>query len=141
MKAFVIFLIALGASFAARADTIDLFTALGFGALHQYHNVDTSLCTTVPCDPADQVTIYISTQASYTSPPPQRIQLWFGSDLANSYFGPYYGSGVPTTVIGPAPLAPITVTLNESSRRVCTSSGRGQNCHQVWTLLSGELVR
>jgi len=142
MRTLVIFLIALGAAVAARADTVDLYTALGFGALHQYHNVDTSLCTSVPCDPSDQVTIYISTQAWYTSPPPQRIQLWFGSDLANSYSGPYYGSGIPTTLSGAySPLAQITVTLNETSRRVCTSSGRGQNCHQVWTLQDGTLIR
>lgn len=141
MRALVLFFLALGVALVASADTVDLYTTGGWGALHQYHNVDTSLCTTVPCDPADQVTIYISTLPWYTSPPPQSIQLWFGADLAHSYTGPYYGSGVPTTLSGPVPLAQITVTLNETSRRVCTHSGRGQNCHEVWTLTSGSIVR
>jgi len=124
----------------ANADSIDLYTALGFGALHQYHNVDTSLCTTVPCDPSVQVTIYISTLASVYNPPPMSIQLWFGSDLAGAYYGPYYGSGMPTVLANKTTGGQITVTLNETSRRVCTSSGRGQNCHQVWTLFSGQVV-
>ena len=139
MKSFICSLLLVSA--VAQADTIDLYTALGFGALHQYHNVDTSLCTTVPCDPANQVTVYISTLASVYIPPPMSIELWFGSDLAGAFFGPYYGSGLPTVLTSTATGNQITVTLNETSRRVCTSSGRGQNCHQVWTLLSGVVVR
>ena len=125
----------------AQAETVDLYTALGFGALHQYHDVDTSLCTTVPCDPAVQVTIYISTLASVNVPPPKSIQLWFGSDLAGAFTGPYYGSALPTVLVSAATGSQITVTLNETSRRVCTRSGRGQTCHEVWTLFSGVLLR
>src|SRR5258705_160977 len=51
MKSLICSLLLLPA--VAQADTVDLYTALGFGALHQYHNVDTSLCTTVRCESAD----------------------------------------------------------------------------------------
>lgn len=124
---------------AAHSDTIDLQTSKGAGNVHQYHDVNTSLCNTSPCDPESQVTIYISVQASATYPPPQNIQVWFDDDVAHSYYGPYYGTGVPTTLSGAS--GQVTVTLNETSQRVCTHSGRGQHCAQVWTLQSGTIVR
>lgn len=127
----------------AQADTLELFATGGWGALHQYHNVPTNLCTQVPCEVEATVTIYISTLASVYNPPPRSIELWFGNDLANAYFGPYYGSGVPTVLTNKTTGAQLTVTLDETSRTVKGGgSGRGGYAsHTVWTLLDGEVVR
>jgi hypothetical protein len=147
----------------AHAGEVDLYTHGGFGALHQYHNVDTSLCTTVPCDPLDQVTIYLP-QPPY--PANGGMQLWFGDQVnqTTNYFfsywiGNYAGSGAisalqkcvfpmdPTNSYSTGPCVlngeTIQVTLNETSRIVKGSgSGRGGYAsHTVWTLLSGTIIR
>lgn len=140
---------------------IDLYTAGGFGALHQYHDVTTSLCSQVPCESSGLVTIYLP-QSSATG----GMQLWFGDQVnpTTNYFYSYWidtygGNGNPsvlqkcvfpmdaTNSYSTGPCVPdgetLQVTLNETSRRVCgNGSGRGgYACHTVWTLVGGTVVR
>lgn len=135
----------------AQADTITLNPAGGFGALHQYHGVTTSA---VPDDP---VTLYLP-QGSMSG----GMSLYFNSQvnpLNNSFYSYWLGTykpGYPATLqecVFPQNVsyyAPcvfngqtLTVTITDSVRTVRGSgSGRGgYSSHQVWTLLSGVIVR
>lgn len=139
--------LALAGDVASAAD-ITLSPWNGAGALHQYHEVTT--------DAGDNVTIYLP-QYSVTG----GFQFWFDSqyDVAANHFksywvGTYNGSGVMSQaqkcVFGTdasgnyLPTCDLNgevalVTLTDTSRRVCTRSGRGQSCHSVWQLLSGTI--
>lgn len=124
----------LGAS-AACADTLTLSQTSGAGALHQYHNVATDA-------PPTTVTIYVSTQASATNPPPQTIELWFDGFVAgNQFFGAYNNAGNQMVLTNPVTLQTIVVQLTETTAKVCTRSGRGQHCYTVWTLVGGTVIR
>ena len=162
MKTFIacLTLALAGVAGAAQADQVDLYTAAGFGALHQYHGVTTSLCTQDPCEPAGLVTIYLPQSGTTGS-----MQLWFGDEVnpTTSYFysywvGQYAGTGNASVLqkcvfpmdatnsysVGPCVLngETIVVTLNETSRVVRGSgSGRGGYAsHTLWTLQNGTIV-
>lgn len=118
----------------ASAETLQLQPKDGAGALHQYWSVPTDA-------PPTTVTIYVSTQASVFNPPPQTVELWFnGFDAGNQFFGAY-SAGNQMVLTNPVTGQQIVLELTETSKRVCTRSGRGQNCHQVWSLLSGTVTR
>lgn len=123
MKSFAIFLISLGVG-TASAETLTLATTGGWGALHQYHDVQTS-------DPATAVTAYIGSTS---------MSLWFNDNVGDQFTGPYYGSGV-NTVLTDQNGVQISLTMDEQTRRVCTRSGRGQHCSTIWTLVDGTLIR
>ena len=162
MKRFIfaiLAVLAIGPTIAS-AEQVDLYTTGGFGALHQYHNVQTSLCTQVPCEAAGLVTIYLPQQSTSRG-----IQLWFGDQVTSAnYFtsywvGTYSGNGLvsvlqkcvfpmdPTNTVNTGPCVldgeVIQVTINDTYRTVKGSgSGRGGYAsHTIWTLLSGTIVR
>jgi hypothetical protein len=111
----------LAFSAVASAESLDLYTTTGWGALHQYHDVGNS--AGVP------LAIYIGVSGS--------ASVYLADDV---YTGFYNGSGVASTFANEAGVQ-ITLTLSETSRRVCVRQGRGQSCHLVWTLVEGTLVR
>lgn len=96
-----------------------LLRTLGFGATHEYLNVQNSVG--IP------LSIVIDANEAGVN---------VGGDV---FTGTYLGSGVQFVVTDPDG-AQLFVTLNETSARKCTGSGRGQNCHNVWTLVSGEIA-
>lgn len=146
----MIIVAALALAGTANADTVTLSPAGGAGATHQYHNVPTS--------DGDQVTIYLpqlgatggmefyfDTQYDYVRN--QFISYWIGTYNGNGvdsqaqkcvFTTDAYGNDIsPCQLDGEI----ATINLTESSSRVCTHSGRGQNCHLVWTLLTGTITR
>jgi len=106
---------------AASAENIDLYTTGGWGALHQYHDVGNSANALL--------SIYIGVSGS--------ASVYLDDDV---FSGLYNGSGVRSVFTNGAGVQ-ITLTINETSRRVCVLQGRGQYCHTVWTLLDGTLLR
>ncbi len=105
----------------ATAETIDLYTTSGWGALHQYHDIANS---------ADaSVTIYIGVSGS--------ASVYLDGDVFNGF---YNGSGV-ASVFTNGTGAQVILTIDETSRRVCVYQGRGQRCSTIWTLQDGTLVR
>lgn len=133
----------------AQQQTIDFGPAGGFGALRQYHNVPTSLCTQDPCESAGLLTIYV-----------QGMQAWFGDQVdqdtgnfASYYIGQFLGDGqwsqLQKCVFDPAtPYVGCTlngevllINIAESSHRTCNRSGRGQGCRTLWTLTAGQILR
>lgn len=122
--------LALGCG-AASAETLTLATTGGAGALHQYHGVPTDA-------PLTTVTIYVS-QVGTINP---SIELWFdGFTAGNQFFGPYNNAGNQMVLTNPVTQQTIVVQLTETTAKVCTRSGRGQNCHTVWTLTGGTVTR
>lgn len=116
MKAMIATML-LAISGVAAADTIDLGYTPGWGATHEYLNV------------ANAYGLDIDIVIGGTA----------GVNLQGDLFtGPYFGSGVPF-VVTDADGAQLTVTLNETSVRKCTKSGRGQTCHNVYTLIDGTI--
>lgn len=138
------------ASFMAQAQqsTITFGPAGGFGALRQYHNVPTSLCTQTPCEPAGLVTLYV-----------QGMQVWFGDQVDPStgnfssyYIGQFLGDGqwsqlnkcvfdpsnpyVGCTLDGESLLINIT---ESSTRRLI--GGRPAHWAVRWTLESGQILK
>lgn len=153
----------LTAAFMAQrvwADTVTLDLTDGWGALHQYHYAGTSA---VPDDP---VTMYLPGAVNAAGP----MQLWFASEedhspagnmgIGNTYH--WEGAFVPLNVSTlvryycSGPLInrggfysqncvltgeQLTLQIQEVTRRVCNHSGRGQSCHNLWTLLGGVITR
>jgi len=123
--------LALGASTLVNAETLDLAQTGGWGALHQYHDVQTS-------DPATTVTMYLP---QYTTGS-QIAELWFGDFAAgNQFYGDYNNVGNQMTFTNPNTGQTVVLQIFESTRRACTYSGRGQHCSTIWTLVSGTLAR
>jgi hypothetical protein len=159
MKSLIVALM-LAVSGVAAADQIDLYPTGGFGALHQYHNVDTSLCSntpdwpTAPCDPAYQVSLYLPNGTTNLT----GMELLFGNDQLGAWFGPYAGSGQVSVLQycvwngnvfdgSGKPVCDYTgqtlqLRIDETSRLVKGGgSGRGGGAsHRLWTLLDGTIV-
>lgn len=128
---------------ASAQSVVTLDPAGGFGALHQYHEVTTD------ATPDDPVTMYLP-QAGATG----GMQLWFDSEVAPdgtflAYWRGTFTTGLPATlqryacaggVCSPTG-EQLSLQIVESTRRVCTKSGRGQTCHTLWTLLGGTITR
>lgn len=104
----------------ASAEQVDLYQTGGWGALHQYHDVANSANAAI--------TIYIGVSGS--------AAVYMDGDV---YMGTYNGSGIPSVFTSGR--GQITLTINETTRRACTYSGRGQHCSTIWTLVEGTLVR
>lgn len=122
-------LLALGG--VANADQIDLYQTGGWGGAHQYHDIVTS-------DPVTTVTMYLP---QYTTGS-QVSELWFGAfAVGNQFYGEYNSVGNQMTFTNPNTGQIIVLQISETTERVCTRSGRGQNCHTRWTLLGGTIIR
>jgi hypothetical protein len=127
----------------AQAETVDLYTTLGFGCLHQFHNIGTSV-------PNTTATAYLP-QSGVGG-----MTLWF-SDQVNPvdnsfysyYTGTYGGNAVPTLlrkcVFENSVCVPngevLTVTLNQTSYTTQINSGRAHYSCTHWTLQSGVIER
>jgi hypothetical protein len=143
MKKLLLMIALVGFAGVARAETVDLYTTSGFGCLHQYHDIDTSL-------PDITATAYLPQTGT------GGMTLWF-SDQVNPvdnsfysyYYGTYGGNGVPTVlakcVFADGVCVPdgeqLTVTLNETFYRKQINSGRAHYWCTRWTLQSGTIDR
>lgn len=141
---------ALAIAGAAQAEDVTMQTPWsGAGATHSYWHVPTSV--------GDPVSVGLPQLGS------GGIQLWFDNQYdtnANHFksywIGTYAGNGLMSqvqkcvydidssgayssacTLNGEVAL----VTLSDYTTRKCTISGRGQNCHYVWTLSAGQILR
>jgi hypothetical protein len=133
IKRFLLFVL-IGFAFgaAAHADTIDLYTTVGFGNLHQYHNVPNSTDAAVD--------LYLPNQAATGG---TGVLLLDGVQYVcpNMPKFPEQNAPTSTTCVDLATGATVYLTVVETWYRKYISQGRLHMYVTRWTLVSGAIER